>query len=60
MKCIKKLTCDAMNILKYATSDAVLANIIDLENTTSEKFMKVLARLKLKQDNQYEEQKNIY
>ena len=49
-----------MNILKYATSDAVLANIIDLENMTSEKLMKVLARLKLKQDNQYEEQKNIY
>ena len=39
-----------MYILKCAISDAVLANISDPENMTSEQLMKFLAPLKLKQD----------
>ena len=46
----KKLTCDAMYILKCATSDAVPAKLSDPENITSEQLMKFLALLKLKQD----------
>ena len=44
----KKITCDAMYILKCATADAVLAKISDPENITSEKLRKVIAPLKLK------------
>ena len=46
----QKLKCDAMHILKCATSDAVLANICDLENMASGQLRKVLAPLILKQE----------
>ena len=46
----KKLTCDAMYILKCATSDAVLAKLSYPENITSEQLMKFTALLKFKQD----------
>ena len=46
----KKITCDAMYILKCATLYAVLAKLSDLENITSEQLMKFPALLKFKQD----------
>ena len=55
----KKVTCDAMYILKCATSDDVLAKLSDPENMTYEQLIKFLALLNSNNIKQYEEQRII-
>ena len=55
----KELTCDAIYILKCATSDDVLAKLSDPENMTYEQLIKFLALLNSNNIKQYEEQRII-